>query len=426
MRARISARRFLTAIAIVFAIGILFEIASRSKVEASGFPLPNFELPYYANTGPYWSGGPHQWNKGQSDKWMDLYAGSGLDFAYGGQSFTVAAMAEGDVIWASETSLSNNLGIQVAVKHTIGGSVIRYGHLSRIWQPILDALKANYAYHVLPGYTIGYAGNSATTNVHLHIELRDGSRDCCGSRGDGGDPISWHGVVVNGYRVYNYRPNELGINPDPPYNEVAYNYDGVAVRISTLPSELGPIEYSHLSYKDDLGDDANGNPIRPINAHVWTFLPNNFVCADNQTTDCESNVDPNVQFAGHGRFGGGGILQSDLSVPTNQPQPVVTAKPMPLARTIPNVPSNLTQTGATKSTVTISWQDNSNNESGFNIYMWTTTDWIRIGSVGANVTSYTATERPPCLNSTAFRVVAYNSVGESTESNVVVTNTACN
>ena len=285
----------------------------------SGFPLPNFELPYYANMGPTWTGGPHQWDVGPETKWMTLNSGSGLDFAYGGQTFAISAMAEGNVVFAG--SANNGLGTQVALQHTVGGSIIIYGHLSSIWAPLKNAYDQGQTYHVLPGYTIGQAGmtGNAHNRIHLHIEFRDGTDTCCGNSHNGGNPISWHSKVINGYKIYEYRPNELGINPDNVNQEVAYNYDGVAVKVSSLPSELGPFEYDHFAFTDYLGEDANHNPITAPRSYVFTWLPSDFVCSG--TEDCETNSNPNVQFAGHGRLGGGGMLTSDLSVPANQPQP---------------------------------------------------------------------------------------------------------
>jgi len=309
---------------LVFFVAIGSISLAQSEYQA-GYPLPDFELPYYADTGPYWSSGPHQYGKPPKVKWMDLYSGSGLDFAYGGKSFDVAAMAEGDVVWASRVILENDLGMQVAIKHEDGGSIIRYGHLREIYQPILDAINEGRPYHVLPGYTIGYAGNTATTEVHLHIELRDGTRDCCGVRGDGGNPISWHGLVINGYRISDYRPNELGVDSEDPTREVAYNYDGLAVKVSDLSADLGPFPYENFSFNDYLGNDSEGRPIYEERTGVYTLLPSDFVC----TTDpCELTKHSNVEFSGHGRLGGGSVLYSDLEAPVDQPQPETTSPAM--------------------------------------------------------------------------------------------------
>jgi hypothetical protein len=93
---------------------------------------------------------------------------------------------------------------------------------------------------------------------------------------------------------------------------------------------------------------------------------------------------------------------------------------------IPTAPSNLTFTDATQNSATISWQDTSNNETGFKIYRW---DWISsfvyFDSVGANVTSYTDTTLS-CGSDQYYEVSAYNSSGESPHAGwIKVTTSSC-
>jgi len=271
----------------------------------NGFPLPEFELPYYEDTGPYWSGGPHQWGVGPDVKWMDLYAGSGLDFAYGGETFPVATMAEGDVIFAGDAD--NGLGTQVAVRHAVGGSVLIYGHLASIDRKILDGMAENGTLRVYPADQIGLAGKTGgQKRVHLHIELRDGSDGCCGSGYNGGGPISWHSTVLNGYMIFDFRPNELGIIDDPGWREVAYNYDGAAVKLSELQADFRVVPFENFAFQDYTGE---------IREHVYTMLPADFECGPMEPEDEECGEHPSVIFAGHGHFGGGGILISDLAPP---------------------------------------------------------------------------------------------------------------
>lgn len=60
---------------------------------------------------------------------------------------------------------------------------------------------------------------------------------------------------------------------------------------------------------------------------------------------------------------------------------------------IPKAPRNMgwLQDLTTPTSVTIFWQDESNNEEGFNIYRYDGIDWTYIGSVGQNVKQYTDT-----------------------------------
>ena len=66
---------------------------------------------------------------------------------------------------------------------------------------------------------------------------------------------------------------------------------------------------------------------------------------------------------------------------------------------------------------TVSWQDNSDNETTFRIYRATTAIslFIEVGSVGANVTTFVDPAGAP---GNCWRVTAANAAGESQPSNV--------
>ena len=84
-----------------------------------------------------------------------------------------------------------------------------------------------------------------------------------------------------------------------------------------------------------------------------------------------------------------------------------------------NAPSNLTATIVSYSDISLSWQDNSNNEDGFVIERKTALEenWTEIGSVEANVTFYSDTTLFP-VTICFYRVRAINTIGDrSTSSN---------
>jgi hypothetical protein len=87
--------------------------------------------------------------------------------------------------------------------------------------------------------------------------------------------------------------------------------------------------------------------------------------------------------------------------------------------TIPAAPSNLAVTSATRSRVSLSWVDNSTNETGFVIQRSTNgNNWTQVGTVGAGVTTFT--DNTVSKNRTySYRVYAYNSLGNSAYSNTV-------
>jgi len=84
--------------------------------------------------------------------------------------------------------------------------------------------------------------------------------------------------------------------------------------------------------------------------------------------------------------------------------------------TVPAAPTNLRAIDVTSDSVTLTWSDNSHNESGFKIYK----NGTSIATVGAGTTSYKVTGLSP-NTSYNFEIRAYNDVGSSSGSTVLVT-----
>ncbi|MEN6410289.1 MAG: S8 family serine peptidase [Anaerolineaceae bacterium] len=98
----------------------------------------------------------------------------------------------------------------------------------------------------------------------------------------------------------------------------------------------------------------------------------------------------------------------------------VTAPPA-----VPAAPTNLTATAVSKSQINLTWTDNASNETGFYIERCkgsTCTNFVRIATVGANVTSFNNTG---LSKGTAYRyrVQAYNAGGTSAYSNIAAATT---
>jgi alpha-tubulin suppressor-like RCC1 family protein len=82
--------------------------------------------------------------------------------------------------------------------------------------------------------------------------------------------------------------------------------------------------------------------------------------------------------------------------------------------TIPANPSNLNATATSETTATLEWMDNSTDESSFVIYRsldWT--NYVEIATVSANSTSY-MDDGLDCNTFYAYKVLAHNSAGYST------------
>jgi titin len=84
----------------------------------------------------------------------------------------------------------------------------------------------------------------------------------------------------------------------------------------------------------------------------------------------------------------------------------------------PAAPSNLVAKAVSNSQISLTWADNSNNETGFTIEISLDgVNFIQVATVGPNATGYTATGLLP-LTTYYFRVRATNALGNSAYSNI--------
>jgi uncharacterized protein (AIM24 family) len=91
--------------------------------------------------------------------------------------------------------------------------------------------------------------------------------------------------------------------------------------------------------------------------------------------------------------------------------------------TVPDAPSNLTANTVSSSQINLTWQDNSTNETAFEIWRYTGSRWITLPVQSANVTSYTDEGLSP---STLYfyAVRAVNSAGVSSWSSLASATTS--
>ena len=99
----------------------------------------------------------------------------------------------------------------------------------------------------------------------------------------------------------------------------------------------------------------------------------------------------------------------------NPPRPT-----LPPAASLPPAPSNLRVTQVTQTEITVTWQDNSDNETGFRVYL-AGTDVV--GRAGPNVTR-AVLGNLTCNVQYQYTVRAVNAAGESVPSNAIDVTTA--
>ncbi len=113
-------------------------------------------------------------------------------------------------------------------------------------------------------------------------------------------------------------------------------------------------------------------------------------------------------------------IETPTPAPTPTPTPTFTptATPTPTPTQTPAAPTNLLATAISSSQITLSWTDNSSNESGFQIQRSSDgVSFVLIATVGINVTTYTDNGRT-AATTYYYRVRAFNSRGNSAVSNV--------
>ena len=174
------------------------------------------------------------------------------------------------------------------------------------------------------------------------------------------------------------------------------NQPPTAVASATPTSGIGPLA---VNFSGANSSDSDGT----IASYSWAF-------GDGGTG---SGVAPAHTYQNAGNY-------TALLTVTDDQGATATASVGTSVTTNPNVinsPSNLTGKGA-KGSATLSWRDNSNNETGFTIERAASgsSSFVQVGSTAANVTSFKNTVSK---GSYVYRVRAFNGSATSTYSNSV-------
>jgi hypothetical protein len=113
---------------------------------------------------------------------------------------------------------------------------------------------------------------------------------------------------------------------------------------------------------------------------------------------------------------GPSLTRISTSIYGQAPTNWVGGTPSPGTVAAPAAPSNLTAAAAGANRVHLAWSDNSGNETGFRIERLDGANWVSVGVVDVNTTSFDATKLKSSTNH-QFRVRAINGSGESAPSN---------
>lgn len=176
----------------------------------------------------------------------------------------------------------------------------------------------------------------------------------------------------------------------------------------TAPSNLTAVAVSlsqiNLTWTDNSNNESGFKIERMDGSNGYTEI----AVVDNVTAFSDTGLAPNTTYTYRVRaYNSSG--DSDYS---NEYSATTTG-------VVPAAPSYLTATAVSSSRIDLTWNDNSSNESGFKIERKKAGEnYTQITTVGANATSYNDTGLADNTKH-YYRVLAYNSSGNSTYSNEV-------
>lgn len=164
-----------------------------------------------------------------------------------------------------------------------------------------------------------------------------------------------------------------------------------------------------LSWNDVSDNETGFEVVRSSTTSTGTYIPVG-TAPGNSTSYTDSGLLASKAYYYKIRA----ITASSESVFTNFVTATTTAAP-----STPVAPTQLSATGGANNSVTLTWQDNSTNESGFRVYRSTNgTTFTLLATVGTNNNAYTDMTTAP-LTLYYYYVAGYNSGGEGAKSNTV-------
>lgn len=131
-----------------------------------------------------------------------------------------------------------------------------------------------------------------------------------------------------------------------------------------------------------------------------------------------SSSDPSLSYAGQ-PIGVAGSADTARSMTATAPTVAAFRQSVTAPPSVPTAPTNLAANPVSSSEISLAWLDNATDESGYRVERSADgSNWLEIAGLNANVTSFSDNGLQP-EQTWHYRVVAWNSVGNSAYSNAV-------
>lgn len=246
--------------------------------------------------------------------------------------------------------------------------------------------------------------SSVETGFELQRKMRFQSHFASISEIDAND-TSFHDTGLLPNTTYIYRIRALLDTLTSHWSDTASVYTELLtpLRPTDLAAEALAPRRVELSWSDNSDNEQGFGIERRTTLSEWEIIDS--TCANEREVcrhidiSVESRTTYYYRVFGYNRFGNS-RFSNEAEVTTPQP--------------VPNRPTNLQATEVTFRSVTMEWQDNSEDELGFrlerSLSLWEIWDYTRI--IDANVTSHTDTT-VEMETEYAYRVLAFNEAGES-------------
>jgi FtsP/CotA-like multicopper oxidase with cupredoxin domain len=219
------------------------------------------------------------------------------------------------------------------------------------------------------------------------------------------------------------RSATLTITTNDPAHPTAVGLTGTGVVAGPVaPSNLtatllsGPTRIQ-LSWRDNSNNENLFQVWRSVNGGAFTQI-----ATVTRTNAQRTATGGTVTYTNTGTFTVGSTYAYYVIAVNTVPNPDQSSVPSNTATVtvtgLPAAPTNLRVTGTTRTTISVAWNDNSNNEVDFEIqYRLGGANWSPAAVVPANTTAYTGTWAPNWT--IQYRVRARNAAGNSAWSNIV-------